>query len=470
MTATTKKKDGWWDMRFNRSRARLVAATVAALLGATLFPAQAGAAAGSGGIASSSIDPSLIHSTGIRSTGNGSGCASFPSCVPKTVVLDGTRLAVTRALLDAGVPVLQQELSTLTTEANFYLTQGPWSVLDKPQLPPSGDKHDYLSQAPYWWPTQPKTASNPWGCPYIQRDGITNPDINLITDHAERGSMFNAVYTLTLAWFYTGNRAYAQRAVLDLSTWFINPATRMNPNLNYTQFIPCLLSGRGIGIIDFSEQLTDVIDATAILDTGAPSWTAADHSAMQTWYSQFLTWLQTSSNGASEAAQTNNHGSFFDQQEAALALATGQTALARSIVSAAETKRLDVQLAGNGTEPLEISRTRSWHYSIFNLTALTRLAMIGRDVGVDLWHYTTPGGGGILKSIDFLIPAATGTSAWSYPELDFQQFAAFDVLNIAADDGDQAARAALPDTPVPPSGNTWLLIPAPEQLDSVVGG
>jgi hypothetical protein len=243
----------------------------------------------------------------------------------------------------------------------------------------------------------------------------------------------------------------------------------MNPNLNYTQFIPCLLSGRGIGIIDFSEQFTDVLDATAILDTGAPSWTAADHAAMQSWDTQFLTWLRTSSNGASEAAQTNNHGSFLDQQEAALALATGQPDLARSIVTAAEFTRLDVQLAADGTEPLEITRTRSWHYTVFNLQALTRLAMIGRHVGVDLWHYTTPSGGGILKSVDYLIPAATGASAWPYPELSFQPFAAVDVLHAAGDAGDRAAASAAARTPRPPGGDLWLLIPAPEQLDTVVG-
>jgi hypothetical protein len=428
---------------------RVAATAVAATLGATLFPASADALA-------SSVSPA------------GAGCSPFRICIPQTVVLDGAQLAVTRLLVRAGVPALDKPLGELTTQADSYLNQGPWSVVDKPQIPPSGDKHDYLSQAPYWWPTQPKTASNPWGCPYVQRDGVTNPDINLITDHAERGQMFNAVYTLTLAWYYTGNSAYAQRAALDLRTWFIDPATRMNPSLNYTQSIPCQVAGRGIGIIDFSQQFTDIIDATAILDTGAPSWTGADHTAMQSWYTQFLGWLRTSSNAADEAAQTNNHGSFFDQQEAALALATGQGALAKSIVQGAESTRLDVQLAAGGTQPLEITRTRSWHYSTFNLVALTRLAMIGRHVGVDLWHYTTPAGGSILKSIDYLIPAATGAAAWPYPELNFQAFAAIDLIHAAAGQGDRAARAAVAKTPPPPGGDLWLLRPAPEQLDPVV--
>jgi hypothetical protein len=387
--------------------------------------------------------------------------------VPKTVVLDGARLAVTRLLVRAGEPTLRNQLTVLRAQADAYLTQGPWSVTDKPELPPSGDKHDYLSQAPYWWPTQPATASNPWGCPYVQKDGVRNPAVDNITDHSERGLMFNAVYDLTLAWYYTGDAAYAQRAALDLETWFIDPATRMNPSLNYTQFIPCLVSGRGIGIIDFSQQYTDILDAIAVLNTGAPGWSHADNAAMTSWNTQFLTWLTTSANGATEVAATNNHGSFFDMQEAALALSTGQTALARSIVTKAESTRLDVQLAADGGQPLELSRTLPFHYSSFNLLALTRLAMIGRHVGVDLWHYTTPSGGSIFNAVNFLIPAATGAAPWTYPDLNFQAFAATDVVHAAADAGDRTAIRALSKLAPPPGGDPWLLRPAPEQLDPI---
>ena len=389
--------------------------------------------------------------------------------IPQTVVLNGVQMAVTRELVRAGVPAFQTPLAELRQQADAALTTGPWSVMDKPQLPPSNDKHDYLSQAPYWWPTTPATTANPWGCPYVQKDGVRNPAIDDITDHAERGEMFNAVYDLTLAWYYTGDPAYAQRAALDLRTWFVDPATRMNPSLDYTQFIPCMVSGRGIGIIDFSQQFTDILDAVALLNTGAPGWTGADQAGMTTWNKQFLTWLQTSKNASDEAASTNNHGSFFDMQEAALALATGQPALARSIVVTAESKRLDVQIAANGGLPLELSRTRSFHYSTFDLVALTRLAMIGQHVGVDLWHYSTPDGGTLFKAVDFVVPAATGQAAWTYPELQFQAFAAVDVVHAAADAGDRTARAAVAKLPVPPGGDLWLLRPAPEQLDPISG-
>ena len=393
------------------------------------------------------------------------GPISHGACAPLTVELDGQRMLQTRNKLRAQDPILEPELATLLTQADAALTAGPWSVTDKALIPPSGNKADYVSEAPYWWPTQPLTVDNPYGCPYVQKDGQRYPGADAITDTSERGTAFDAIYKLSLAWYYTGDPQYAHRAELDIRTWFVNQATKMNPNLDYAQFIPCQNNGRGIGIIEFAEALPDVIDAVAVLDSGAPGWVERDHKDMTAWFSEFLGWLQTSPNGQDEKAATNNHGSFFDQQEAALALYTGQPALAKSIVLAAQTSRIDVQINGDGSQPLELSRTRSWHYSMFNLMALTRLADVGRHVGVNLWDYTSPTGGTLAKAVDFLIPAATGQSAWPYPESKFQPFRMLDVIHAAADAGDSAALAAVPLVPIPPSdGDIWMLRPAADFL------
>jgi hypothetical protein len=153
---------------------------------------------------------------------------------------------------------------------------------------------------------------------------------------------------------------------------------------------------------------------------------------------------------------------------AALALGTGRRDLAAAIARDAGPKRIAPQIQANGYQPQEASRTRSWHYSAFNLVALTRLAQIGKHVGVDLWHYTAPSGATLFAAAGFLIPAATqGQQAWPYPELDFRQYAALDVLHAAADAGDRAARAALPKVPVPPGGDLYPVRPAAEQLDDI---
>ncbi|MFD7091077.1 alginate lyase family protein [Streptomyces sp. NPDC059896] len=388
---------------------------------------------------------------------------------PETVVIDGKRMRQARIALDRGDPALRATVKSLTAQADSWLGQGPWTVTDKPRPAPSGDPHDYLSQAPYWWPSQPKTDANPWGCPYVQRDGERNPEVDTGTDRPDIGKVFNSTTTLSLAWYYTGEKRYAEHAARILRTWFVDPATRMNPNLNHGQFIPCKYDGRAIGVIDFSQQYTSVIDALAILGTGAPGWTSGDRAGMRAWNKEFLSWLVSSPFGKEESAAKNNHGTFMDMQVAGLALATGDRGLARQIVLDARTKRIDPQIAGDGSQPQELTRTRSWHYSTFDLVAYTRLAAIGEKVGVDLWAYEGPQGQSLHKAVEYLLPAATGAAPWPYPELEFKRFAASDIVHAAADAGNRRARAAVPLLETPPLGDLWALRPAAEQLDSIAG-
>src|SRR5882757_3289081 len=221
-----------------RSRRRLGRALAALAAATAVFTATAGAAT------------AAPFPADTDSAGQFCGVLSLP-CAPNTAALDGKQLARTKIALLAGDRTARAALNNLLAQANAALTKGPWTVVDKPQTPPSGDKHDYLSLAPYWWPSHPQTPDNPLGCPYVEKDGVRNPATDAIPDKPERLTAFSAIYQLSLAWYYTGNAAYAKRAALDLRTWFLDPATRMNPNLNYTQFIPCRVTGRGIGIIDF---------------------------------------------------------------------------------------------------------------------------------------------------------------------------------------------------------------------------
>ncbi|WP_432100551.1 alginate lyase family protein [Streptomyces sp. WAC 04229] len=388
---------------------------------------------------------------------------------PRTAVLPGERMRYTKIRLALGDRELRTAVGQLTRRADRWLDQGPWTVVDKPRPAPGGDVHDYLSQAPYWWPSRTPTADNPWGCPYVQRDGERNPEVDSGTDRQDLEKVFDSSYDLALAWYYTGERQYARKAADVLRTWFLSPDTRMNPNLDHAQFIPCKYDGRAIGIIDFSQSYTSVVDAVALLETGAPSWTRADREAMGEWNSDFLDWLRNSDFGQQEAAAANNHGTFYDMLVAGLAYATGDRELARRTVREAAARRVDAQIAADGSQPLELARTRSWHYSTFDLVAYTRLAAIGENAGVDLWAHRGPQGQSLFAAVRYLLPAATGSEAWPHPELEFHRFAASDVVHAAADAGDGAARRALPLLETPPGGDLWALRPAAEQLDSIAG-
>jgi hypothetical protein len=325
---------------------------------------------------------------------------------PRVFLLDAKYLQAARQRLRDGDKSLAPALAQLEREAHAALDVGPFSIVNKKVTPPSGDKHDYMSQAPYFWPN-PDTTN---GMPYVRRDGERNPEINRISDHRSLDRMADAVETLALAYYFTGDEACAERAARLMRAWFFDPATRMNPNLQYAQAVLGVNNGRGIGLIE-SRALTRVVDAVGLL-AGARAWTPADQRQLQDWFAQFLRWMQESKNGHEEAAAKNNHGTWYDVQAVSFALFLGKPELATDMVRAAQEKRIAVQIEPDGRQPLELVRTKAWSYSVGNLSGLMLLATLGDRVGVDLWHFQTRDGRSLGKALDYLAPYALGQQKW----------------------------------------------------------
>jgi hypothetical protein len=236
-----------------------------------------------------------------------------------------------------------------------------------------------------------------------------------LSDRRNLGRIIGAVETLSLAYYFTTNEAYADKAAVLLRTWFLDPATRMNPNFEYAQAIPGVNTGRGTGLIE-TAGLTSLVDSVGLL-ADSKSWTQADQDGLQAWFSRFLRWMQESNNGKAEAAAKNNHGSYYDLQVVCFSLFVGKTNEARAVLEEVKTKRIARQIEPDGGQPLELERTRSWSYSIFNLRALFSLATVGERLGVDLWNFETPDGRSIPKALDFLIPFALKEKEWLHRQL-----------------------------------------------------
>jgi Alginate lyase len=334
---------------------------------------------------------------------------------PRVFLLEPRQLDEVKTRIKSGDAALTPAFDKLLREAGRALAAGIFSVVDKNIAAPSGNKHDYMSIAPYWWPN----PNTPNGLPYVRRDGEVNPERDQTSDRKSLENMVRVVNTLSLAYFFTGREEYAAQATKLIRVWFLDAATKMNPNLKYAQAIPGRNNGRAAGIIE-THDLPELIDAVGML-SGSKSWDHSNQRALQDWFYAYLTWLLESPEGRTEAKTANNHGSWYDVQIASYALFIGKNELARKVLNEVPTARIAKQIEPDGRQPRELERTQALSYSLFNLEALFDTASIADKLGFDLWNYQTQDKRGIHKALDWLLPFATGDKKWSYQEISVWQ-------------------------------------------------
>ena len=287
-------------------------------------------------------------------------------------------------------------------EADRVLKRSPYTIATKPQTPPSGDKHDFISQAPYWWPDPTK----PNGLPYIQKDGLRNPEAGNLKDSQVLGKFCTDVHNLALAYYFSGDEQYARQATTFMQVFFLTPATRMNPNLNFGQGIPGLSDGRGFGIIE-TRHFGQIPESLALLG-GSTSADAALVKGIRGWFRDYTTWLTTNAVALPEGQAKNNHGTYYDAQVVDYALFTGNDKLARQTLQQQSWPRIATQLTPDGAQPLELARTRPWNYAVMNLQGLMRLALLAPHAGLDLWRYATPDGRSLRGAVEWFRPYLLG--------------------------------------------------------------
>ncbi|WP_162339895.1 alginate lyase family protein [Cyclobacterium salsum] len=303
------------------------------------------------------------------------------------------------------------ELKQLMDRADEKLTEGPFSVVNKTQVPPSGDKHDYISMGTYWWP-DPNTDD---GLPYIRKDGQANPEIYEYQDQWVLEEMMNAMEVLAMAYYFTEEEKYGAHAIALLHTWFLDPETRMNPNLNFGQRIPGITEGRRSGIID-TRSFVLLPDLITLLSTSS-HWQSAYEGGMKEWLGSYGNWLITSKHGKEEAVHGNNHSTWYYTQLIPMMIYSGQLEKADSLVQRGIPMIMDRMIAEDGGQPEELGRTRTWDYSTMNLKAMLYFAKGSEYLGRDLWEYKNEEGAGLKEALAFLAPYANGEKSWEYKQI-----------------------------------------------------
>jgi hypothetical protein len=286
--------------------------------------------------------------------------------------------------------------------ADSYLNHKPVTVTASHSPRSAGGLHDFFSEGDYWWP-DPK---NPGGA-YIQRDGMTNPD-NFVEHRKALMRLSVEVPALAAAWKITHQPRYADRVALHLRAWFVDDATRMNPNLEYAQAIHGRFTGRGTGIID-TIHLVEVARAIEIIE---PALTKHDLDVVKKWFADYTGWMMTHPYGIAERDATNNHGTCWVMQVAAFAHLTGDRKALASTAERFKTVLLPDQEAADGSFPQEMRRTKPYGYSLFNLEAFSTIAQILSTPVDNLWTFELGDGRGPRKAVAFMAPFIRDKSKW----------------------------------------------------------
>jgi hypothetical protein len=309
-------------------------------------------------------------------------------------------LAASLALCAQQFDVAQFDRARVIKAADSYLSDKPVTVTASHSPRSTGDLHDFFSEGDYWWP-DPK---NPDG-PYVQRDGMTNPG-NFVEHRQALMRLSVEVPALAAAWKITHDKKYSDRAALHLRAWFVDDATRMNPNLQYAQAIHGRFTGRGTGIID-TIHLVEVARAIESLPLAK-----RDLDVIKKWFADYTAWMQTHPYGIAERDATNNHGTCWVMQVAAFAHLTGDEKTLAYANNRFKTVLLPNQEAADGSFPQEMRRTKPYGYSLFNLEAFSTIAQILSTPADNLWTFELPDGRSLRKAVAFMDPFIRDKTKW----------------------------------------------------------
>src|ERR1700733_4819898 len=323
--------------------------------------------------------------------------------------------------------VAETDHERILRAAREYLPLEVLTITAFPSVKSPGGPHDFFSQADYFWP-DPK---NPDG-PYVNRDGQSNPEN--FTKHREvMIDLSVRMPALTAAWLLTGEPRFAKRAGDYLRAWFVTPATRMNSNLEFSQGVHGVSTGRSYGIID-TLHLVEVARAASFLMIGTPGsgsprfgmLNAQETTALKSWFSSYEDWLSHSERGIKERDAANNHAFCWALQAAEFARLAGNDTVRKEVYQRYQDVLLPNQVDASGSFPRELARTKPYSYSIFNFDVMAGLCQSLKGLAPDAPTFHLADGRGLCKAAQFIFPYLKDKSDWKWPK-DVEHFNALPV-------------------------------------------
>lgn len=323
----------------------------------------------------------------------------FTSSDTGPYILNMEHLELLRDEIDEN-PLLQEELETLLSGADNLLGKEFTFVTDKTERPDGATPNDYVSMDRYAWPNSDGEYTIE-----ARRDGVTNPEIfdDSRFDRERMATVTSAIYTLSLAYFYSDDELYAEKAAELIKSWFLDIETRMNPNLDFAQIRPGKSGSGGggsPGIIDTNDLVRVVESVSLIFDS--PSWSNSDHINLKEWFYRFSIWIINNYNA--DAYSSSNLSTWMDVQRSVYFLFSEQEERLNSNFHISPIReRIDNHINPMGVQTNELSRQRQRHYEYFNLRAYMKLSLVRKNrTGNDRdWpDLTTDNFGGLKPALD----------------------------------------------------------------------
>ncbi|KAL1914304.1 uncharacterized protein VTP21DRAFT_9042 [Calcarisporiella thermophila] len=342
-------------------------------------------------------------------------------------IINSTSLSILKDTLNNPDPSRVPALEKFQKDIERIMEQNKlYTITETGRIPPNRNNHYYYSFAPYWWPDCQgiENVTNPEiQCPYVRRDGQTNPDSKKLTSSSILYDFITNSTYLAVAYKLYENNEYAQRFEHLVDTFFLHQNTYMEPNLTYAQVIrgpPSEESwiGRREGIIDTRHLIT--FSSAISLIKGSSAFSSEKDRQLKAWFRRYASWVESSKLGRDACNTKNNHATYCLAQRAAYWSYAGDYTRARAAVYKYFSGPFHSQFEADGSQPEELARSIPLHYSMSNLEALTTLAKLGEALGVDIWHKYNKNGANIQTAVDFVLPMAMKVAKlngrWKSPE------------------------------------------------------
>lgn len=240
------------------------------------------------------------------------------------------------------------------------------------------DLKDYISLGTYYWKDETKKD----GLPYILKDGLANPEGDYYDKQNLRRLAFMTYYQCIL-YYLSEDKKYLNLIIDNLNYYFLDEKTGMNPNMNHAQMVKGVNDGRGIGMIDFTANMSYALYMIKLLYE-ENMLEEEFYNSLKKWLNDFYSWYIYSPIALEEKYANNNHGIFYDFGLIVILDVLDKKEEIRPLVSQMIELRLIFQIKDDKM-PFELHRTKSKNYSLMGIKGIYDFSTIASKYGFNLY-------------------------------------------------------------------------------------